>query len=149
MTFQSITCNFLHSSGLIDVHVHVRDPGATHKEDWTSCSSAALAGGVTTIFAMPNTNPAVVDRAAFDLVMKVSMWGAATRMNTLNKGFSPFFLLFTPCQLPNIKFTHVFCLLTGAIEKCTSVENVNTKCQNISLKVKAVFGCFCVMQDNK
>jgi len=90
MTFQSITGNFLPSSGLIDVHVHVRDPDTTHKEDWTSCSSSALTGGVTTIFAMPNASPAVVDRAAFDLAMKVSMCGTATRMNTLNKGFSPF-----------------------------------------------------------
>merc|ERR1719322_770973 len=51
--------------GLIDVHVHVREPGATHKEDWISCTEAALAGGITTILAMPNTNPAVVDENTF------------------------------------------------------------------------------------
>lgn len=53
--------------GLIDVHVHVREPGATHKEDWASCTAAALAGGVTMILAMPNTNPAVVDESSFAL----------------------------------------------------------------------------------
>ncbi|MCL4543729.1 MAG: dihydroorotase family protein [Chloroflexi bacterium] len=40
--------------GLIDVHIHVREPGAVGKEDWTSATRAALAGGVTTIFDMPN-----------------------------------------------------------------------------------------------
>jgi dihydroorotase (multifunctional complex type) len=41
--------------GAIDAHVHFRDPGATHKEDFTSGSQAALAGGVTTVLDMPNT----------------------------------------------------------------------------------------------
>ncbi len=47
--------------GLIDPHVHVREPGATHKEDWDSATQAALAGGFTLILAMPNTQPPVVD----------------------------------------------------------------------------------------
>ncbi|CAI5440616.1 unnamed protein product [Caenorhabditis angaria] len=51
--------------GLIDVHVHVREPGATHKEDWETCSKAALSGGITTILAMPNTTPALVDAQTF------------------------------------------------------------------------------------
>ena len=38
--------------GLIDPHVHLREPGATHKEDWDSGTSAALAGGFTTVLAM-------------------------------------------------------------------------------------------------
>ncbi len=42
--------------GLIDPHVHLRDPGQTHKEDFLSGTSAALAGGYTTIMDMPN-NP--------------------------------------------------------------------------------------------
>ncbi|XP_023245236.1 CAD protein isoform X3 [Copidosoma floridanum] len=53
--------------GFIDVHVHARDPGATHKEDFDSCTAAALAGGVTLILAMPNTNPSVVDEDTFAL----------------------------------------------------------------------------------
>ena len=60
-------CVFVCPIGLIDVHVHVREPGATHKEDWNSCTAAALAGGITMILAMPNTNPATVDEAAFNL----------------------------------------------------------------------------------
>ncbi len=42
--------------GLIDVHVHLRDPGATHKEDFTTGSRAAIKGGFTYILDMPN-NP--------------------------------------------------------------------------------------------
>ena len=44
--------------GLIDPHVHIREPGQTHKEDWDSGTSAALAGGFTMVLAMPNTKPA-------------------------------------------------------------------------------------------
>ncbi|OGG21655.1 hypothetical protein A3D03_01515 [Candidatus Gottesmanbacteria bacterium RIFCSPHIGHO2_02_FULL_40_13] len=40
--------------GLIDIHVHLRDPGQTYKEDFYSGTCAALAGGVTTVFDMPN-----------------------------------------------------------------------------------------------
>src|SRR5205814_9606973 len=42
--------------GLIDPHVHLRDPGATHKEDFTTGTRAALAGGFTALLDMPN-NP--------------------------------------------------------------------------------------------
>jgi dihydroorotase len=40
--------------GLIDLHVHLRDPGQTHKEDFYTGTSAALAGGFTTVIDMPN-----------------------------------------------------------------------------------------------
>lgn len=43
--------------GVIDSHVHFRDPGLTHKGDMHTESLAALAGGVTTVFDMPNTKP--------------------------------------------------------------------------------------------
>ena len=43
--------------GLIDAHVHLREPGYTHKEDFYSGTGAALAGGVTAVLDMPNTNP--------------------------------------------------------------------------------------------
>src|SRR5437763_3796238 len=42
--------------GLIDPHVHLRDPGATHKEDFTTGTRAALAGGFVAVLDMPN-NP--------------------------------------------------------------------------------------------
>lgn len=45
--------------GLIDVHVHLREPGMTDKEDFASGTSAAAAGGVTTVVDMPNTKPPV------------------------------------------------------------------------------------------
>ena len=55
--------------GLIDPHVHVREPGATHKEDWDSATAAALAGGFTTILAMPNTRPPVTDAGTLRLAL--------------------------------------------------------------------------------
>lgn len=53
--------------GLVDVHVHFRTPGMTQKEDWTTGSKAALAGGVTTVLDMPNTIPPTVDQATLDM----------------------------------------------------------------------------------
>lgn len=47
--------------GLIDPHVHMREPGDTHKEDWDSGTAAALAGGFTQVLAMPNTQPPILD----------------------------------------------------------------------------------------
>jgi len=43
--------------GAIDAHVHFREPGYTHKEDWETGTAAAAMGGTTTVFEMPNTNP--------------------------------------------------------------------------------------------
>ena len=45
--------------GLVDMHVHLRDPGLTYKEDLYSGCRAAAAGGVTSLLAMPNTKPAM------------------------------------------------------------------------------------------
>ncbi len=45
--------------GLVDMHVHLRDPGLTYKEDVYSGCRAAAAGGVTSLLAMPNTKPAM------------------------------------------------------------------------------------------
>lgn len=45
--------------GIVDIHVHFRDPGQTHKEDILSGAAAAAAGGVTSVIAMPNTLPPV------------------------------------------------------------------------------------------
>lgn len=55
--------------GMIDVHVHTREPGYTHKEDIVTCTEAAAAGGVTTIFGMPNLNPPTVTRRDLDEVL--------------------------------------------------------------------------------
>lgn len=48
--------------GLVDMHVHLRDPGFIYKEDIYTGSNAAIAGGITSVLCMPNTNP-VVDNA--------------------------------------------------------------------------------------
>lgn len=52
--------------GVIDSQVHFREPGNEHKEDFESGSRAAVLGGVTAIFEMPNTNPPTTTRLALD-----------------------------------------------------------------------------------
>lgn len=58
--------------GLIDPHVHLRDPGATHKEDWYSGTAAALAGGFTMVMAMPNTNPPITDAITLAAIQRAA-----------------------------------------------------------------------------
>ncbi len=58
--------------GLIDPHVHMREPGANHKEDWDSGTASALAGGYTMLLAMPNTNPPIIDAASLDAVEAIA-----------------------------------------------------------------------------
>ena len=54
--------------GLVDVHVHLREPGGEHKETIRTGAMAAAAGGFTTIWAMPNTDPPLDDPAAVGYV---------------------------------------------------------------------------------
>jgi carbamoyl-phosphate synthase/aspartate carbamoyltransferase/dihydroorotase len=58
--------------GLIDLHVHMREPGATHKEDWASGTAAALAGGFTTVLAMPNTQPPITDADSLMIALEAA-----------------------------------------------------------------------------
>jgi carbamoyl-phosphate synthase/aspartate carbamoyltransferase/dihydroorotase len=58
--------------GLIDPHVHIREPGAVHKEDWDSGTAAALAGGFTTVLAMPNTRPPIFDSETLELSLQAA-----------------------------------------------------------------------------
>ena len=58
--------------GLIDPHVHLREPGGTHKEDWDTGTAAALAGGFTTILAMPNTRPPVTDHETLNMALSAA-----------------------------------------------------------------------------
>lgn len=53
--------------GMVDAHVHFRDPGDTESEDWETGSAAAACGGVTTVFDMPSTNPPVDNVDNFQL----------------------------------------------------------------------------------
>lgn len=52
--------------GLIDTQVHFREPGMTHKEDLATGSRSAVAGGITTVFEMPNTKPPTTTPAALN-----------------------------------------------------------------------------------
>jgi dihydroorotase len=58
--------------GAIDVHVHFREPGFSHKETWTTGTRAAAVGGVTTVFDMPNTNPPTASVAALEQKRKIA-----------------------------------------------------------------------------
>lgn len=53
-------------SGIIDPHTHMRDPGLTHKEDFSSGSKAAARGGVTTFLDMPNTIPNTITKESLE-----------------------------------------------------------------------------------
>jgi dihydroorotase len=68
---ERINCNGLHIlPGVIDTQVHFREPGATHKEDLETGSRAAVLGGVTAVFEMPNTKP--LTTSASDIADKVA-----------------------------------------------------------------------------
>jgi len=66
--------------GLIDVHVHFREPGEEHKETIASGARAAAAGGFTSVCAMPNTDPPVDDPAAVGFVAAEGMRAGAARV---------------------------------------------------------------------
>ena len=58
--------------GVIDAHVHLRDPGLTYKEDFSTGTEAAAAGGVTCVFDMPNNIPPTNDAASMDAKMNLA-----------------------------------------------------------------------------
>lgn len=57
--------------GMVDVHVHTREPGFTHKEDITTTTEQAAVGGVTTVFGMPNLNPPTTTAERLDAVFEL------------------------------------------------------------------------------
>src|SRR6516165_12271348 len=60
-----VDCRGLHLlPGVIDSHVHFREPGFTHKEDLETGSRGAVLGGVVAVFEMPNTDPNTTSPAA-------------------------------------------------------------------------------------
>ena len=76
------------SPGLIDIHVHFREPGQSHKETIATGSRCAAAGGFTTVVCMPNTSPVadspatiawIQERAASTAIVNVFCTGAITR----------------------------------------------------------------------
>lgn len=58
-TYTIDASGFIVSPGLIDIHVHFREPGYTHKEDLISGANSAASGGFTTVILMANTNPKI------------------------------------------------------------------------------------------
>jgi len=58
--------------GLIDPHVHLREPGDTHKEDFTTGSRAAIAGGFTTVMDMPNNAMPTITKARLEEKMRLA-----------------------------------------------------------------------------
>jgi dihydroorotase len=88
---RTIECGGLHLlPGVIDTQVHFREPGLTHKEDLESGSRAAVLGGVTAVFEMPNTDPqTVTPEALADKVARArgrmhcdfAFWIGGTREN--------------------------------------------------------------------
>ncbi|MBW7460804.1 amidohydrolase family protein, partial [Paenibacillus sepulcri] len=86
------------SAGLIDMHVHLRDPGFEHKEDIATGTRSAAKGGFTTIACMPNTRPVtdtpetvryILDKAAAEGVVKVLPYAAITK-NELGRELTDF-----------------------------------------------------------
>jgi len=80
--------------GVIDTHVHFRDPGLTHKGDIATESAAAVAGGVTSYLEMPNTKPPTVTIEAWEAKM-----ARAAEVSTANYGF---FIGATDCNLDSV-----------------------------------------------
>jgi dihydroorotase len=66
--------------GLIDVHVHLREPGQEHKETIASGARAAAAGGFTAVVAMPNTDPPIDSPAAVGYVLAAGVRAGAARV---------------------------------------------------------------------
>ena len=66
--------------GLIDVHVHLREPGDEHKETIATGARAAAAGGFTAVCAMPNTNPPIEDPATVGFVAAEGRRAGAARV---------------------------------------------------------------------
>lgn len=66
--------------GLIDVHVHLRQPGGEHKETIESGALSAVAGGFTSICAMPNTDPPIDDPAAVGFVLSEGIRAGTARV---------------------------------------------------------------------
>jgi dihydroorotase len=70
---ETIDCTGLHVlPGVIDSQVHFREPGLTHKEDLETGSRAAVMGGVTAVFEMPNTNPLTTSAEALEGKLKAA-----------------------------------------------------------------------------
>lgn len=80
---------FLALPGLIDPHVHFRVPGMEHKEDWMHGARASFRGGYTTVFDMPNTNPATTTQERF--IAKTDLIDSQIKQSKLPLRYKLFF----------------------------------------------------------
>ena len=87
--------------GVIDPQVHFREPGATHKEDLSSGSRAAVRGGVTSFLEMPNCSPPTTNQARLDWKL-----ACAARSSVANFGF---FIGASKDNLKALNTTHPAC----------------------------------------
>ena len=69
--------------GLIDMHAFVGEPGAEHKETLATASAAAAAGGITTLIATPDTDPAIDDVALVELIKRLARDTAVVHVHTM------------------------------------------------------------------
>jgi dihydroorotase len=93
---ETVDCRGLHIlPGVVDSQVHFREPGLEHKEDLETGSRAAVLGGVTAVFEMPNTNPLTtseatladkVQRATGRMHCDFAFWVGGTRENAKDAG---------------------------------------------------------------
>jgi dihydroorotase len=93
---ETIDCRGLHVlPGVMDTHVHFREPGLTHKEDLETGSRGAVLGGITAVFEMPNTDPLTISaetladkvkRAHHRMHCDFAFYVGATRENTKDLG---------------------------------------------------------------
>ena len=112
---ETVDCKGLHLlPGVIDSHVHFREPGLTHKEDLETGSRGAVLGGVTTVFEMPNTDPttttaeAIADkvrRGHHSMHCDFAFYAGATRENT--KNLSELEMLPGVCAAPTVKIARL------------------------------------------
>ena len=65
-----VTAGWIVAPGLIDIHVHLREPGQEHKETIATGAAAAVAGGFTAVACMPNTDPVNDHPGITDLILK-------------------------------------------------------------------------------
>jgi len=84
-------CGMIVTPGLVDMHVHFREPGGEHKEDIATGSKAAARGGYTTVCCMPNTSPVIDCREVAEFVVSRSREAGLVNLlvaGALSKGLS-------------------------------------------------------------
>jgi len=125
--------------GVIDTHVHFREPGLTHKADIYSESKAAVAGGVTTFFDMPNTIPQTTNikelEAKFDIAAQKSLANYSFYIGATNENID---------QLLNVDIKNV-CGVKLFLGASTGNMLVNNETALISIfsKLKTLIAAHC------